>query len=121
MRATVQTRRSIISAARDAALATAALDALAAANKPVEALMKLADFAIKITEAFNRDLSNVFVQDVEALQRLTPVIFAQSSSVFDPSLSTTNFDSTLNVTVLKSGVTMPTDFPVSLNAASFGL
>jgi hypothetical protein len=49
--------------------------------------------------------------------------------VFDPSVQTSNFDSTLNVTVLKPGVAMPSDFPdftvqpadilVSLNAASF--
>jgi hypothetical protein len=122
---------NVIFSARDAAIEAAAFNALVAANKPVEALKVLADFGNKIVEAFNHDLSSVFVQDNDALQRLSPLIFAQASSVFDPSISTTNYDSTLNVTVLKPGVAMPTDFPdftvapgdilVSLNAASFGL
>jgi hypothetical protein len=122
---------NVISAARDAALLAATFNALVAANQPVDALKALASFGNKIVEAFNHDLSSVFVQDNDALQRLSPLIFAQAASVFDPSISTTNYDSTLNVTVLKPGVAMPTNFPdftvapgdilVSLNAASFGL
>jgi hypothetical protein len=122
---------NVISAARDAALIAATFNAQVAANQPVEALKALAGFGNKIVEAFNHDLSSVFVQDNDALQRLSPLIFAQASSVLDPSISTTNYDSTLNVTVLKPGVAMPADFPdftvvsadilVSLSAASFGL
>ncbi len=122
---------SVILDARDAALGAAAFNGLAAANKPIEALRALADFGNKIADAFDKDLSSVFVEDNDALQRLAPLIFAQASSVFDISVPTTNFDSTLNVTVLKPGAAMPTDFPdftvepadvaVSLNAASFGL
>jgi hypothetical protein len=122
---------NVISGARDAALDAANFNNLSAANKPVEALEALAGFGNKLTEAFNKDLSSVFVQDNDALQRLSPLIFAQASTVFDPSVPITNYDSTLNVTVLKQGATMPTDFPdftpaaadilVSLNAASFGL
>jgi len=122
---------NVISAARDAALIAATFNSQVAANQPVEALKSLASFGNKIVEAFNHDLSSVFVQDNDALQRLSPLIFAQASSVLDSSISTANYDSTLNVTVLKPGVRMPTDFPdftvvstdilVSLNAASFGL
>jgi hypothetical protein len=122
---------NVISAARDAALIAATFNARVAANQPVEALKALTSFGNKIVEAFNHDLSSVFVQDNDALQRLSPLIFAQASSVLDPSISIANFDSTLNVTVLKPGVAMPADFPdftvapgdilVSLNAASFGL
>ena len=129
--ALLQVESTVISAARNAALDAASFNALVAGNKPVEALKALTDFGNKIVEAFNDDLSSVFVQDNDALQRLSPLIFAQASGVFDPSISNTNYDSTLNVTVLKPGVAMPTDFPdftvapgdvlVSLNAASFGL
>ena len=129
--ALLQVESTVISAARNAALDAASFNALVAGNKPVEALKALTDFGNKIVEAFNEDLSSVFVKDNDALQRLSPLIFAQASGVFDPSISNTNYDSTLNVTVLKPGVAMPTDFPdftvapgdvlVSLNAASFGL
>jgi len=122
---------NVISDAHDAALHAAAFNALIGAKKPVEAVKKMADFGNTITKAFNHDLSSVFVKDNDALQRLSPLIFAEASMVFDPSLSATNYDSTLNVTVLKAGALMPTDFPdltvapadilVSLNAASFGL
>jgi hypothetical protein len=122
---------NVITDAHEAALDAATFNALAAANKPVEALKALADFGNTIVEAFNHDLSSVFVQDNDALQRVSPLIFAQASSVFDPSIPSTNYDSTLNVTVLKPGVAMPSDFPdftiapddisVSLNAASFGV
>jgi hypothetical protein len=122
---------NVIFGARDAALDAAAFNALIGANKPVEALQALADFGNKIVETFNHDLSSLFVRDIDALQRLSPLIFAQVATVFDPSISATNYDSTLNVTVLKPGAAMPTDFPdftvapgdvlVSLNAASFGL
>lgn len=121
----------VVSSAHAAALDAAAFNALVGAYKPVEALKSLADFGNKIGDAFNHDLSSVFVQDNDALQRLSALIFAQASTVFDPTLPVTNFDSTLNVTVLKPGAAMPSDFPdftvaredilVSLNAASFGL
>ena len=121
----------VISGARNAALDAANFNELIKAGKPLEALKALADFGNKLAEAFNADLSSLFVDDNDALQRLSPLIFAQVSSVFDEMLPTTNFDSTLNVTVLKPGVAMPTDFPdftvadediqVSLNAASFGI
>ena len=120
---------STILDARDAGLSAAQFNQLRAANKPVEALNALADFGNKIVSAFNKDLSSVFVQSNDALQRLSPLLFAQAASVFDQSLPVGNFDSTLNVTVLKPGVAMPSDFPdfiaaqkdilVSLNSASF--
>jgi len=121
----------VVSAAHAAALDAAAFNALVDANKPVEALKALADFGNKVGDAFNHDLSSLFVEDNDALQRLSALIFAQAATVFDPTLPVTNFDSTLNVTVLKPGAAMPSDFPdftvasddilVSLNAASFGL
>jgi hypothetical protein len=123
--------RGVILDACTAALSAASYNALAAGNKPAEALKALADFGDNITEAFNHDLSSIFVEDNDALQRLSPLIFAQAASVFDPTISATNYDSTLSVIELKPGAAMPTDFPnftpvaadilLSLNAASFGL
>ncbi len=122
---------AVISGARDAALDAARFNSLSGANQPDKALQALSDFGNKLTEAFNKDLSSVFVQYNDALQRLSPLIFAQASTVFDPSVPITNYDSTLNVTVLKAGAAMPANFPdftpadndilVSLNATSFGL
>ena len=122
---------TVIIGAHQAALSAASFNALAVANKPVEALQALAEFGDEITEAFNHDLSSIFVEDNDALQRLSPLIFAQAASVFDPTISATNYDSTLSVIELKPGAAMPTDFPnftpvptdilLSLNAASFGI
>jgi hypothetical protein len=105
--------RNVISGARDAALDAASFNSLSGANQPDKALQALADFGNKLTEAFNKDLSSVFVQDNDALQRLSPLIFAQASTVFDPSIPITNYDSTLNVTVLKASAAMPANFPDS--------
>jgi hypothetical protein len=115
------------SAAQDAAN----FNALAAANQPADAIKKLTDFGLQIAAAFNNDLSTVF-SDNDALQRVSPLIFAQAATVFDASLpAAPPFDATLNVTVLKPGAAMPPAFPdftvnpgdalVSLNAASFGI
>ncbi len=121
----------VIFDARDAALSAALANGFIAARRPSDALKSLADFGNKIANAFNNDLGSIFVSDTDALQRLSALIFAQASTVFDATVSTTRFDSTLNVTVLKPGVAMPSDFPdftvtpqdtlVSLNAASFGI
>jgi hypothetical protein len=115
--------------ARDAGLNAAKFNKLVAANRPMEALNALADFGNKLVSAFNHDLSSVFVEQNDALQRLSPLILAQAASVFDSSVPVGSFDSTLNVTVLRGGAAMPADFPdftadpkdivVSLNAASF--
>jgi hypothetical protein len=121
---------NVIFSARAAALDAAAFNALIA-TRPTDAVKALTDFGNKIAKAFNHDLSSVFVEDIDALQRLSPLIFAQAAGVFDASLPSTNYDSTLTVTVLKPGAPLPTDFPdftvkatdilVSLNAVSFGL
>ncbi len=123
--------RGVILDACTAALSAASFNALVAANKPVEALNALADFGNTIAQAFNQDLSSIFVEDNDALQRLSPLIFAQAASVFDSTISATNYDSTLSVVELKLGAAMPDNFPdftaadsdilLTLNAASFGL
>jgi hypothetical protein len=98
-------------------------------SSPKLALDALADFGHHLTEAFNSDLSELFVQDTQALQRLSPLIFARAATALDASLQVGKSNSLLSVTVLKPGAPMPSDFPdvqidpanalVSLNAASF--
>jgi methylphosphotriester-DNA--protein-cysteine methyltransferase len=97
-------------------------------TSPKHALDALADFGHNLTEAFNSDLSQLFVQDTEALQRLSPLIFARASTALDPSLKVGESNSLLNVTVLKPGAATPSGFPdfqidpadalVSLNASN---
>jgi hypothetical protein len=121
---------NVLSGAHAAGLAAANFNSLKAQNQPVQALKALADFGNEMANAFNKDLGNQFV-DQDSLRRLSALIIAQAANVFDPSVQTSNFDSTLNVTVLNPGVAMPSDFPdftvqpgdalVSLNAASFSI
>ncbi len=124
----LQAERIVVEAARDAAVDIAQAK-LKMDTDPQSALALLTDAGGKLTEAFNADLSNLFVDDIDALQRLSPLIFCIASRAFDASVPLAQNNSTLNVTVLKAGVAMPDTFPefnvankdiaLSLNAASF--